>query len=389
MSINNFTKSEVPFVIRAIRASFKKGLRNVYVVGSLASDEVTVICNERSGKMFASDVELIVDVSLPAYAICCVKGTANKLSQKLTEILELRGFKTHASITITSFALSRFIPAIKPNSVYLYELRHVVLNSKYLTTRSTAFRIRPDKLNCINLVFSSIADYVFARLNLFENLTAPEKCYIIAKRCLTLLYSLMLFNEIYPKSYISRITLAQEHFEKLLDVLSYFDIEVLEALTYYKLSGNLDILVQRLPLSSKDTNNTLGFLGGYFEELAKKVLMYELTNCVYTKEKLKPRHLPDNIAILLGEYVSKIKMHLPKKIMYLMARLTLAILCPEERDSEKLRIISYSLLAKGLKIEDLLRYLVSLTFLSMVSGNARTGLKNVEGIKLLWDSFMM
>lgn len=389
MDINSFTRSITPFVARAIHTRITKGLRDIYAVGSLSSNEVTVIRNEHSDKIYISDIELIVDVGISTFMICCVKGVAKRLSQELTKILKLRGFKTHVSITITSFALSRLIPSIKPNSVYLYELKRVKLDSSDFTTFSTDLLIRPSKLDSLNLVFSSIADYVFAKLNLFENLTIHEKCYIVAKRCLTLLYSLMLFNEVYPKSYVSRITLAKEHFKKLSNVLSYSDIEVLEALTYYKLSGNLIVLAQKLPTNSRDTNSTLEFLDRYFEELTKKVLMHELAICVYTKEKLELRRSPDNLATLLGEYKSKIQMPLLKRIVYVMTHTVLAVLCSEERDWKKLKVIHYSLLTKGLKIEDLLRYLVSLTFLLVVSGKARNKLKSIYGIKLLWDSFMM
>jgi len=379
----------MPFVIKATRAHIPRGLRNIYVVGSLSSDEATIIRSKCSDKIYASDIELFVDVGISTFIICFVRGVAKELSQKLTKILGFRGFKTHVSITITSFALSRFIPFNRPNSVYLFELRRIVLDASDFATSPADSLTRPNKLDSLNLVFSSLADYVFAKLNLFENLTVDEKCYIFAKRCLTLLYSLMLFNELYPRSYISRIALAKKRHKKLINVLSYSDLEVLEALTYYKLSGNTVMLTQRLPMNSRDMNSTLKFLDKYFEKLAKKVLMYELADYVYTKERLKLRKLSGNLPILLGKYKSKIKLPFLKRITHLVVHMILTIVCPREIDWKKLKVISYSLLTKKLRIEDLLRYQMGLAFLLMVSRNNKNKLKSVYDIKLMWDSFMM
>lgn len=382
--------STMRLVVRAIREyTSVNDLKKMYVSGSFSSKEVTVIYDQQFDRTYMSDIDILLDVSVAAFVKWRLFDLANEISEILTNALSSKGFKTHVSISTTSFALSRFLPFIKPNTVYLYELRPVVLDSRNYTISSSHLLIRPSKSDSLNLVFSSIADYVFAKLDLFENLAIYEKCYILAKRCLTLLYSIMLFNGVYPKSYVERVALAKKYFDKLRNVLSYNDIQVLEVLTEYKLSGNPVILTQKLLPNLKTINKTLEFLDQYFKELALKILTYELANYVYTEETLKLGKRPDNLAILLGEFKSKIKLPIHKRIMYFIMHMTSTISHPKKTGWKKLKIISHSLLTKGFRIEDLLRYLVSLKFLLIVDGKARRNLKSVDDTKLMWDSFMM
>jgi len=389
MDINDFRNSVVPFVNKAALACFPTGLRDIYVVGSLSSGEVTLIRDDSSDKIYASDIELIIDLSTSAFIIDRLRGVAEKLSKDMTNVLSSRGLKTHVSITTTSFALSRFIPFIKPNTVYLYELRRVLLGSGDYSVSSSYLPVEPSKLDSLNLIFSSIADYMFAKLNLFKDLTTNEKCYIHAKRCLTLLYSLMLFNGVHPRSYAERVTLAKKHFDKLCEVISGDDIRILEALTKYKLSGNSVILTQRLPLNLKTIYKLLEFLDQYFQELATKTLVYELAGYICDDEKLKPNERPDDLRVLLSEYRSKIRLPLHERIMYLTTHMILTVLRPKATAWKKLQAISHSVIAQGLKIEDLLRYLISLEFLLMVNAKTKHKPESVNGIKQMWDSFLM
>ncbi|GAI91801.1 unnamed protein product, partial [marine sediment metagenome] len=235
-------------VAKTVTAYIPSGLQNIYVVGSYSSGEVTILRDTCSDKICMSDIDVIVDVSPFTLLKCHIVNLAQKLSGILTSKIESEGIKTHASIHITSFTLFNSLRFLKAqNTVYLYELTPIDFSQKNYANASH-MQCTPNKLDSMNLVFSSIADYVFTKLELVEDDTIHERTYMLAKRCLTILYSFMLFKGIHPRSYVMRISLARRNFDKLNEVLSDEDLQVLDALVEYKLTGDGEVLTQKLPV---------------------------------------------------------------------------------------------------------------------------------------------
>jgi hypothetical protein len=358
-------------------------LLGVYAIGSFASDEATIMNCGDSDEIYISDFDGIIDVTPTAYFKYYFNRLAENLSQMLTVYLRSNGLRTHVSLTITCFKLSKLFSSLKPNTVSLYELRPLI-SRKESENNLNALRRIPSRVDIINLVYSSIADYVFTYLMEPSSCTVAEKCYIIAKRCLTLLYSLMLFNGIYPNSYTERIALAKKHFNKLAGVLTYNDIEILEVLTDYKLSGNLFTLIERLPLDERTSFSVLEFLNDFFKGLALKILKYELSNCK-GDEFQKNRHITD-LTLLLRNHKLMFEIKSPELAVYVWLY---TFSCLKNKCYNRFGALLFSLLREKLKIEDWIRYLISLVFISSVQKNKFTDLQTaITLLKTMWDSFM-
>ena len=120
--INDLIKSIQRFIVENINNYIPSGVRNIYVVGSFSSGEITIIPSA-SNEIYISDVDVVVDVDSLTFLKCQIVNLAQELSEMLTKRLRLKGFKTHVSISIASFALFNFLQFLKPqNTVYLYEL---------------------------------------------------------------------------------------------------------------------------------------------------------------------------------------------------------------------------------------------------------------------------
>jgi predicted nucleotidyltransferase len=385
----DFINSVRCLVVRSVNYYIPSGLRDIYVVGSFSSGEVTFFHDKYSNEICMSDIDIIVDVNPFTFLKCHIFNLAQKLSEMLTSKLQLKGVKTHVSISITSFMLFNSLRFLKPqNTVYLYELTPIEPTLNNYTKKSNISReFTPNKLDSLNLVFSSIADYVFTKLKLIEDATIHEKTYTIAKRCLTILYSLMLFNGIYPRTYSMRISFARRYFDKLKNVLSDEDIQILDALVDYKLKGDWNILFQKLSAEHKNICEVFNSLDEYFKELATKVLTYELSHYIFTDNVHQMTISTSNLINLLEGYRSKAEVVTHKRLLVTMQYLFLFF---REKNMEKLKLALNSILLTRLRVDDLLRYVVGFLFLSVVNGRPKTKLtlQNALETKRMWFLFM-
>ncbi|MEM3526035.1 MAG: hypothetical protein QXV37_01350 [Candidatus Jordarchaeaceae archaeon] len=182
----------IVFVLRSIHTVFSKG--RIWVSGSLASNEVTFFKKNRV--YFMSDFDIILSVDTLSFLRNSLQKYSNNLSKTLTKALNSKGIKTHVSLTVISPKISQFIRFLLPNSVYLYEMRPVRTSPYGFDILPYSLNIRPTKIDCLNLIFSALADYIFVKFDLIEDFSIFDKIYVVAKRYCTLVYSLLLFNGI-------------------------------------------------------------------------------------------------------------------------------------------------------------------------------------------------
>lgn len=263
----------------AIREISINGLRTVYLVGSAASEEMTLVLDQANDMIAPTDIDVVLDLSVLSYAKYRFLNMAGRLSEEISNKLSEKGLKTHVSVALTSFNVSKFLPSIKPNSVFMFEL--TPLDSQATKSLLSSELFLPTKSDSFDLTVSSLADYVFLKTGLLGSLNVREKCYVVAKRCLTLLNSLMLFKGLRSKSYKGRFALANADFEELSNVLTLREISLLKVLTEFKLSGNIGLLANSFGISKEDDFDSLfAALESFFKELSSKILMYEFQNMI-------------------------------------------------------------------------------------------------------------
>ena len=102
INMNDFIVDFRRLVVKSVNAHFPSGLKNIYVVGSFSSGEITILHNPLSGAVYMSDIDVIVDVDLTTFLKCRITGVAQKLSKLLTDRITSKGVKTHVSISVTS-----------------------------------------------------------------------------------------------------------------------------------------------------------------------------------------------------------------------------------------------------------------------------------------------
>lgn len=377
----------VALLLCKVYCAFPKG--RIWVSGSLASNEMTFF--KKDEICFMSDLDVILFVDIPLFLRNFLLKLSENFSKKLTESLNSKGIRTHISVNLISPKISKFITFLQPNSVYLYEMRPIKMSTYGFDILSYHVNIKPAKIDCLNLIFSALADYIFVKFNLANDFPIYEKIYIVAKRYCTLIYSLLLFNGICPRGYMSTLENAKKHFNSLHGILSQYDIEILEMSTKYKVSGNLYLPVKTSSFKLRDETELLSFLSINFEKLAKKILLYELSEFFGNNGSNLCKSDKCNFHVLndlLKKYYSTTKMSIGESLLRFIFNVVSFII---NKNNEKLRLEMHLLLKKRHKMCDFLRYQVCKLFLlttpqTVVCENLK---QYISIIKKQWDLFMM
>jgi hypothetical protein len=181
-----------------------------------------------------------------------------------------------------------------------------------------------------------------------------------------------------------RISLARRNFDKLNNVLSNEDLQVLDALVEYKLTGDWEVLTKQLPVKPKTIYKVFNFLDEYFKDFVAKVVEYELSHYVYVDRADKMAAASD-LGSLLGAYRSKTEVGISERFINAVKYLFLFV---KEKNAEKLKLSLNSILTKKLRFDNLLRCVVSGIFFSIVTGTPKLDLEKVMETKRMWFLFM-
>ena len=98
--MNDFIIDFRRLVIESINANFPAGVKNIYVVGSFSSGEITVLRDAHSAEVYMSDIDLMVDVDLLSFLKCRITNVAQKLSETLTNRVISKGVKTIKKVVV-------------------------------------------------------------------------------------------------------------------------------------------------------------------------------------------------------------------------------------------------------------------------------------------------
>lgn len=267
------TKSKNGIIRFLVNSSLDYFLRNVdpklirciLITGSAATDEVTIIKSE--SYTITSDIEFDVFVKIPYYFIASKRFP--EYSRSFTETFRRKGIHTkvlfHPQLEILHFLLPK---------IYLYEYR---VASELVYGRLPNFVKKntnlPTAEDALELVFSTIADYLLARDNV--DTSPAERIYYFAKRSLTLLYALLIVRGLCVYGYGERISRAVWAVKQKIPLpINNNDMNLLSALTRFKLSGSVDYLAKELGCDD------ISALSKLLEEFVKDLIYKVLYSCL-------------------------------------------------------------------------------------------------------------
>jgi hypothetical protein len=253
----------------------------LYIIGSLAKNEISYLeLKEENGKLLIlSDLDLIVFVDFISFIKYKLLGY-NNIAVKITESLRRNGIKTHISLSLISPELYRLLKFFDFNTINLYEMK-IIKCSKVselcqIVEKSRKVTVRTE--DCLNLVISSIADYIFVSIN---NVHAKEAIYILSKRILSLFYALELSMGLTPKGFTDVPTIAEKNSEKINGFIDEDELKLLYIIANFKKNCDLNYLKQstrNLGYNISSDNDLLQLLLDFFENYVKKVLFYFVLN---------------------------------------------------------------------------------------------------------------
>ena len=348
------------------------GLKAVYIVGSAATAEET---NELHSENALSDIDVILDVSSFVYPIFRLLNYCDQISKILSSRLSMLSCKRKVSVGLTCLSLSKWVPQIAPNSIFLFEMFPVYGASK-LPARQKSIA----KSDAFDLAISSIIDYLSVSYQP-SLVKTKQDCYVLAKRSLTLLNSLMLFRGLSSRSYLSRIAMANLHFNKLSMVVTKEDLSAFRELTNFKLSGDTSSLFKSFDLPQEDYEHLFIYLKSFFEKSALNILIAELTEMVQDNKSLI--FSLDNFERLVKKYIviNRRSLFQTSLSFVSVARIIL------EFNSQKLIVALHSIFSNRIPVKVLIQCLVLLSFLDSAGNLHGFERKRIIESKLLWDSF--
>ncbi|MHA1705616.1 MAG: hypothetical protein ACTSUX_06000 [Promethearchaeota archaeon] len=242
-------------------------IKDIQITGSIANGEGTVIKTEP--KIIASDIDIVVYLSFPYFLIIAMKEIFKKLSEAINSYFSAKGIKTHICFTGTSKVL-RCLSFLNKLHIYDYEF---ITNKSLLNTRRTNINNKiytPTKKDALQLTFTVIADYVFLDLKASSEI---RKVYLLAKRFLTLLYVILIFEGKQRIKYKQRIS-SVEDMSNRLNLLSAREIYLARKFTNFKLSGDLAYIFDAFKL--KDIKQIISLQKKLLADMIVKVLCYQL-----------------------------------------------------------------------------------------------------------------
>jgi hypothetical protein len=255
-------KEALDFLLKNVNAN---RIKCILVTGSIANGEGTVI--KHNSSVITSDFDFVVYLDFPCY----LKNRTHfrHLSQLISTRLINRKVNTHV-VFLPSAKIFQTGIRFTNSNIYEYEFAFA---SKCVFGNSPLFdkNVRPSGKDALELVFTVASDIVFSEL---EHDSEIEKSYTYAKRALTLLNSLLIFQGVFAGTYAKRLEAAKEHVANGMSLLSKNELRVLELFTEYKLCGSLENLMASLGCTSLST--LIGLEQDFLKKLTVKAIFYEL-----------------------------------------------------------------------------------------------------------------
>jgi hypothetical protein len=360
------------------------------VVGSIAKNEISYLeLKKENGRLLIlSDLDLIVladSISFIKYKLL----EYNQITVKIAESLERNGIKTHISLTLMCPRLYKLLNFSNLNTINLYEIKIIKCPK---SPKPCQIVEKPKKVivsteDCLNLVISSIADYIFVLVN---KVRTKEAIYIISKRILSLFYALELSMGLTPRGFTDVPIIAEKNLEKINNFVGENELKLLYVIANFKKNCDLSYLkqnIRNLGYNISSDNDLLQLLLDFFENYVKKVLFHFVLNTSNY-----------NIIELINKFEKRYKrLNYTMMLLYFFV-LSLNYLTTRNNkygSLSELIAMLIAILKYKLKLEDLLRILV-LKFAVIMIYEGRNKvlssikLKNVGlSISNLWYKYMV
>lgn len=226
----------------------------------------------------------------------------------------------------------------KLNTVDLYEAKPVICleNEKRCSILRSQRITSIDRYDILNLVISSIADYLAV---LLKQMSLSKALYTIAKRVLTVLYALELYEGLNPPSFIEAPRFAEK-----VKIVSRADLPLLEICARIKSNKTGDTYSQYA------SHTFIRVLTSLFEKYAYVFLSH------FSRSELSVENLAEIITLLRKKYKLSWKAYLAHIFIYLL--LYFVSKCSTRDRSRKILTRLTTLLRYRMKFEDILRLLI-------------------------------
>jgi len=188
-----------------------------------------------------------------------------------------------------------------------------------------------------------------------------DKCYVVSKRCLTLLYTVMLFKKYDVGGYKNRIKVAIDNGSDINDVLNERDLRILKTLTDFKVTGEYSYLTG-LDAKYENKENYLVFINNYFKELCSKVFYFGLSKNLKITYKSKSKYTHKNFIPLLQLFKKTKKMSFLRSYTALLYEFIKFV---RHKNKERLRLAIYSVSKWKMSVNDFVRLNVALSYLNL------------------------
>ena len=290
--LRGIVKEALDFLLKNVSAN---KIKCILVTGSIANGEGTVI--KHNSFLVTSDFDFVVYLDFPYFLKN--KIYFQHLSQEISMRLMNREVATHV-VFLPATKVLQSVFCLTNSSIYEYEFANAS-KCVFGTTQSFNLAARPTKRDALELSFTVVSDLVFSN---FKSLSQIEQSYIYAKKALTLLNSLLIFNGLFAETYEKRMKIAKKYMHIGILPLAQNELKILDLFTEYKLSGSFFQLFDSL--ACKDIGDLLRFQREFLTNLTKKILAFELNNAFAEEKQAKPRHTGPSLNVkftkLLEEY---------------------------------------------------------------------------------------
>ncbi|WGM90390.1 MAG: hypothetical protein NUK63_04520 [Candidatus Bathyarchaeum tardum] len=329
----------------------RKKIHGILLTGSLANGEGTVV--KHGSCIVTSDFDFVV--YLDSQYFLKNKVLFQKMAHQMTTNLVNKGITTHVDFLPIDLNLRSAFTFMTLN-IYEYEFS---LASKCVLGNSPHFNknIKPSRKDSLELAFTVASDLVFSELTSDSEI---EQSYKYAKRALTLLNSLLIFQGIYAETYEKRIEFAKKHLTNGLPLLVKNELWLLQLFTEYKLHGSLENIMNSLRCTSLSA--LIKLEKEFLKKLTVKIIFYEIMcltrghrgqnfelNVVY--EHISPK----SFSHLLNEYLKKSKISVNSRIVGLLIYLFAFI----RKDQERAELFR-TFVSQGQPPKVILNYMVSI-----------------------------
>ena len=356
----------IRILIDAVRCNIKDGVNNIFVVGSRAYDEYTVIDNVNNNREYiVSDLDVFIDLNIRTYLLTFFTPIMFNVNKTIKDRLIKEKIVSNISISFRPLKLGRYLPFFYPNNLYLFEFRPIyVINDKFIIGNK-GFDIIPKDIDALNLLFSSLADYIYLVSSKKDNVRIREYIYTLSKRCLTVLYCVLIFNKVYSSSYIDRIILAKKKSLLIDYLISTEELKIFELLTKYKISGDYKLLNNLVETSSINYVEIYYIVDKFFKKTALKTLVYGLCLDNNINNKIN-NYLYADVDKLLIDYKNSRRINFFNSLIFSFLSMFSFL---RHKNIYKLKFELYSLMNNRLKPNHLLRYYMGKHFIKYVYYN--------------------